>query len=97
MANTTNNNLSDNCDHKDLSPLLDESIEEHNKKPTKISDTKVAASPPMEMEKSATLELGCPEYEWTANGLPLNHGSVVGEPMGRGSVVLQSLRLSRSQ
>ncbi|XP_043816421.1 uncharacterized protein LOC110622321 isoform X2 [Manihot esculenta] len=82
MANTTTNNLSDNCDHKESSPLLDKSIEEHNKKPTTISGTKVAASP-MEKEKSAALELGRSEYVWTANGLPLNHGSVVGEPMGR--------------
>ncbi|KAF2312041.1 hypothetical protein GH714_027850 [Hevea brasiliensis] len=37
----------------------------------------------MEKKKSAALELGRPECGWTANGLPLNHASVVGQPMGR--------------
>ncbi|KDP29093.1 hypothetical protein JCGZ_16482 [Jatropha curcas] len=80
MANDNNANLNNTSDREESSPLLNKSHQENDKKPTKLTDTKVAASP---AEKSAAPELGQPEYGWTANGLPLGHGSVVGEPMGR--------------
>ncbi|KAF2289963.1 hypothetical protein GH714_039334 [Hevea brasiliensis] len=77
---TTNSRLNDCRDHDESNPLLNKSLQEHDSKPTKISNTKVAASP---VQKSAALELGLPEYGWTANGLPLGNGGVVGEPMDR--------------
>ncbi|KAJ9184267.1 hypothetical protein P3X46_004011 [Hevea brasiliensis] len=81
MANTTTTTTS-LSNSEESSPLLSKNLQEHDEEPTKISDTKVAA-PPMEKEKSAALELDRPECGWTANGLPLNHASVVGQPMGR--------------
>ncbi|KAB2035150.1 hypothetical protein ERO13_D04G114800v2 [Gossypium hirsutum] len=69
MAN--NNNL------EESSPLLSKqvSVEEDEKKNLNVNNsTDVAASP------AARTGAG---FGWTANGLPLVHGSVVGEPMGR--------------
>ena len=65
-----------NNDGEEASPLLNKNLEEQNdKKPTKVSpDAKTATASP----GSAS-----PEYGWAVNGLPLSHGSVVGEPMGR--------------
>ncbi|CAK7342982.1 unnamed protein product [Dovyalis caffra] len=75
-----NNNIpifnSNNNDHEEASPLLNNKLDEQNdKKPTKVSpDAKTA---------TATPGSAVPEYGWTVNGLPLSHGSVLGEPMGR--------------
>ncbi|MBA0625265.1 hypothetical protein Godav_010484 [Gossypium davidsonii] len=69
MAN--NNNL------QESSPLLSKqvSVEEDEKKNLNVNNsTDVAASP------AARTGAG---FGWTADGLPLVHGSVVGEPMGR--------------
>ncbi|MBA0596832.1 hypothetical protein Gorai_013639 [Gossypium raimondii] len=69
MAN--NNNL------EESSPLLSKqvSVEEDEKKNLNVNNsTDVAASP------AARTGAG---FGWTADGLPLVHGSVVGEPMGR--------------
>ncbi|MBA0721987.1 hypothetical protein Golax_009477 [Gossypium laxum] len=69
MANS--NNL------EESSPLLSRqvSVEEDEKKNLNVNNsTDVAASP------AARTGAG---FGWTADGLPLVHGSVVGEPMGR--------------
>ncbi|KAG8500918.1 hypothetical protein CXB51_003007 [Gossypium anomalum] len=69
MAN--NNNL------EESSPLLSKhvGVEEDEKKNLNVNNsTDVAASP------EARTGAG---FGWTADGLPLVHGSVVGEPMGR--------------
>ncbi|MBA0867366.1 hypothetical protein Goshw_029651 [Gossypium schwendimanii] len=69
MAN--NNNL------EESSPLLSRqvTVEEDEKKNLNVNNsTDVAASP------AARTGAG---FGWTADGLPLVHGSVVGEPMGR--------------
>lgn len=77
MADNSNPSFDrDNNDGEEASPLLNKNLEEQNdKKPTKVSpDAKTATASP----GSASLE-----YGWAVNGLPLSHGSVVGEPMGR--------------
>jgi len=77
MADNSNPSFDrDNNDGEEASPLLNKNLEEQNdKKPTKVSpDAKTATASP----GSAS-----PEYGWAVNGLPLSHGSVVGEPMGR--------------
>ncbi|KAH8485235.1 hypothetical protein Peur_071116 [Populus x canadensis] len=69
---TDNNNNpsfnSYNNDGEESSPLLKKNLEDNDKKPAKVSAD----------AKTATAEYGC-----TVNGLPLIHGSVMGEPMGR--------------
>ena len=76
MANNNGGGLNSAFDREESNPLLNKNHQEQEKKPTKAA----AESP---VEKSALTQLDQPEYGWTANGLPLNHGSVVGEPMGR--------------
>ncbi|XVE61740.1 hypothetical protein DITRI_Ditri06bG0063900 [Diplodiscus trichospermus] len=75
-----NNNGSDNDDREESSPLLSKQVvdEDEKKKPNgqkpKEATTKVAASPEVGVGAG---------FGWTADGLPLGHVSVVGEPMGR--------------
>ncbi|XWS66914.1 hypothetical protein CRYUN_Cryun05aG0241500 [Craigia yunnanensis] len=74
------NNGSNNNDREESSPLLSKQVVEEdekkklNCKKSKEATTEVAASP--EVNTGAG-------FGWTADGLPLVHGSVVGEPMGR--------------
>ena len=75
-----NNNGGNNNDREESSPLLSKQVVEEdekkklNGKKSKEATTKVVASP----EVCTGVGFG-----WTADGLPLVHGSVVGEPMGR--------------
>ncbi|KAL9399148.1 hypothetical protein Peur_008109 [Populus x canadensis] len=77
MADNSNPSFDrNNNDGEEASPLLNKNLEEQNdKKPTKVSpDAKTATASPGS---------ALPEYGWAVNGLPLSHGNVVGEPMGR--------------
>lgn len=78
MDDKTNGNLNNNFNGEESSPLLSKSFQDEDKKPP--TKAPIADAP---VEKPAPPQLGQPEYGWTANGLPLSHGSVVGEPMGR--------------
>ncbi|XVF55440.1 hypothetical protein PTKIN_Ptkin06aG0036000 [Pterospermum kingtungense] len=61
-------------------PLLSEQVvEEDEKKTLNSTNSKEDAT---EVAPSPDVCAGAP-FGWTANGLPLGHGSVVGEPMGR--------------
>ncbi|OMO73515.1 hypothetical protein COLO4_27059 [Corchorus olitorius] len=78
MAN--NNGGSSNNDHEESSPLLSKPAvgEDQKKKP---NDTKSKEATAEEVASPKVCAgAGC---GWTADGLPLGHGSVVGEPMGR--------------
>lgn len=57
-------------DHEESSPLL------------KANDTKICSKGDA---KTASIESppAAEEYGWTADGLPVSHGSVIGEPIGR--------------
>ena len=69
---TDNNNPSFNSyDREESSPLLKKNLEDNDKV---SSDAKI---------DTATPGSAGPEYGCTVNGLPLTHGSVMGEPMGR--------------
>ncbi|EOY07783.1 PLAC8 family protein isoform 1 [Theobroma cacao] len=74
------NNGSNNNDREESSPLLSKQVvegdekKEANGKKSKEATAEVAASPAVSTAAG---------YGWTADGLPLGHGSVVGEPMGR--------------
>ncbi|KAJ6755969.1 CELL NUMBER REGULATOR 8 [Salix purpurea] len=69
---TDNNNPSFNSyDREESSPLLKKNLEDNDKV---SSDAKT---------DTATPGSAGPEYGCTVNGLPLTHGSVMGEPMGR--------------
>ncbi|XWS59704.1 hypothetical protein CRYUN_Cryun08bG0144700 [Craigia yunnanensis] len=75
-----NNNGRNNNDREESSPLLSKQVVEEDNtkklygKKSKEATTEVAASP----EVCTGVGFG-----WTADGLPLVHGSVVGESMGR--------------
>ncbi|XP_022767386.1 cell number regulator 8-like [Durio zibethinus] len=75
-----NDNGSNSTDREESSPLLSKQVLEEDEKKkltgkkTKEATVEVAASPGV--SKGAG-------FGWTADGLPLVHGSVVGEPMGR--------------
>ncbi|XP_038721283.1 cell number regulator 8-like [Tripterygium wilfordii] len=74
MANNSKVN-----NQEESNPLLDEHLEVNgtkSDKTAKADDTKTA-------KKAVAPESGVPEYGWTANGMPLGDGSVMGEPMGR--------------
>ncbi|GLT55787.1 hypothetical protein SLA2020_288790 [Shorea laevis] len=73
-----------NDNHEESSPLLGKHVgEEDAKKAGKPTDAKADAVK-VTGEKAPALAPGnFGEYGWTADGLPLGHGSVVGEPMGR--------------
>ncbi|KAG2690225.1 hypothetical protein I3760_09G177500 [Carya illinoinensis] len=84
MADNNNNNVN----YEESSPLLSkqvvEGVEDDVKKASKpidAKDEKVTVSPAAKAPAPVPGNLG--GYGWTANGLPLGHGSVVGEPMGR--------------
>lgn len=75
MANLNNNN------HEESSPLLDKQVEgfENNVvKPVKsLPVTQALVNSPAPEHNGAGI------YAWTADGLPLGHGSVMGEPIRR--------------
>ena len=70
-----------NDEHEESSPLLGNQLgEEDAKKAGKPTDAKSDGT----VEKApAPVPVNFGGYGWTADGLPLGHGSVVGEPMGR--------------
>lgn len=78
MANNSNDNIKNRNDHEEHSPLLGKQVEENAEKSSKKKNAMPASPeiPPL----AVTVADG---YGWTANGLPLGHGSVVGEPMPR--------------
>ncbi|GLT79336.1 hypothetical protein SLA2020_508280 [Shorea laevis] len=69
--------------HEESSPLLSEQVEEDgckfssNENSNEPKDAEIAASP-----DSAYVSVGA-GYGWTADGLPLVHGSMFGEPIAR--------------
>ncbi|CAN1274813.1 Cell number regulator 8 [Linum perenne] len=81
-SNTSVNALasSNNEDREESSPLLNKTFQEEEEQSTAKNPAKTTAA------KSDAPVQGCSaaHHGWTANGLPLGHGSVVGEPMGRG-------------
>ncbi|KAJ8899762.1 hypothetical protein K2173_019462 [Erythroxylum novogranatense] len=71
-----NDAFNGNGDHEEVSPLLNKGPQEkRDEKPAKVSDEK--------SEAQSRRSGGAPPFGWTADGLPLVHGSVVGEPLGR--------------
>ncbi|CAN0926843.1 Cell number regulator 8 [Linum grandiflorum] len=67
--NTSANALpTSNEDSQESSPLLNKTLQDQEEEPK-------SAAPAQECSAA--------HHGWTANGLPLGHGSVVGEPMGR--------------
>lgn len=85
MANNHNKHSNDtgNGSDSESSPLLTNrhvaAEAEDEKKSNVDGKTDGVKVPPA--EKSQAPASGA--YDWTANGLPLGHGSVMGEPMGR--------------
>ncbi|XP_031398802.1 cell number regulator 8 [Punica granatum] len=77
MAPATDNNV-DDSNHEESSPLLIKHAAEDEKKTSHVA--KNADEPPVKAPAPVPAENG---YGWTADGLPLGHGSVVGEPMER--------------
>ncbi|XP_039003005.1 cell number regulator 8-like [Hibiscus syriacus] len=76
-----NNDGSINSDLQESSPLLSKQggVGEDEKKKLNVNKSKEAAA-----DVAASPEVGTGAgFGWTAEGLPLVHGSVVGEPMGR--------------
>uniref|UniRef100_A0A2P2JEU0 Cell number regulator 8 n=1 Tax=Rhizophora mucronata TaxID=61149 RepID=A0A2P2JEU0_RHIMU len=79
-AATTGNGDSKHIEQ--LSPLLSKDHQERDEKQSSLVDSKVCTdSPPAKAPAKGSGGAG--HYQWTADGLPLGHGSVVGEPMGR--------------
>lgn len=76
MAKDNTNLDHTNSDREESAPLLLKDLQENDKKPAKLPYV-AAVTPPLIGHG------GRADYGWTANGLPLVHGSVVGEPMGR--------------
>ncbi|XP_041023548.1 cell number regulator 8 [Juglans microcarpa x Juglans regia] len=81
-------NINNNVNYEESSPLLSkqvvEGVEDDAKKASKpidAEDEKVTVSPAAKTPAPVSGNFG--GHGWTANGLPLGHGSVVGEPMGR--------------
>ncbi|KAB1223909.1 Cell number regulator 8 [Morella rubra] len=81
MAN--NNDKNDN--QEESSPLLSEQVgEEDAPKVSKPTDAKAdSVKVPSAEKASAPAPGNVAGCGWTADGLPLGHGSVLGEPMGR--------------
>ncbi|KAK2657997.1 hypothetical protein Ddye_011049 [Dipteronia dyeriana] len=74
MAHNNNQDASPNDSHEESSPLLNNHPK--NEKQSNVVDGKASAVAPTPQKSLAAVG-------WTANGLPLGHGSVMGEPMGR--------------
>jgi hypothetical protein len=85
------NNNENNDNHEESNPLLGKQFEEEQqqedaKKPSKLveADAKPKTDKVSPVAKAPSPGPGnVVGYSWTADGLPLGHGSVVGEPMGR--------------
>ncbi|GMY14714.1 cell number regulator 8-like [Fagus crenata] len=85
------NNNEKNDNHEESNPLFgkqfeEEQQEEDAKKPSKLveADAKPKTGKVSPVAKAPSPGPGnVVGYSWTADGLPLGHGSVVGEPMGR--------------
>uniref|UniRef100_A0A2N9FC68 Cell number regulator 8-like n=1 Tax=Fagus sylvatica TaxID=28930 RepID=A0A2N9FC68_FAGSY len=85
------NNNENNDNHEESNPLLGKQFEEEEqqqdaKKPSKLveADAKPKTDKVSPVAKAPSPGPGnVVGYTWTADGLPLGHGSVVGEPMGR--------------
>ena len=74
MAHNNNQDASRNDSNEESSPLLNNQAK--NEKQSNVVDGKASAVVPPPQKSLAAVG-------WTANGLPLGHGSVMGEPMGR--------------
>jgi hypothetical protein len=73
-----------NDNHDESSPLLGKQVgEEDAKKAGKPTDAKADTATVTVDKAPAPAPGNFGGYGWTADGLPLGHGSVVGEPMGR--------------
>ncbi|XWS55793.1 hypothetical protein CRYUN_Cryun09bG0031200 [Craigia yunnanensis] len=75
-----NNNGGNNNDCEESSPLLSKQVVEEDEK--KKLNNKKSKEPTTEVVASPKVSTGT-GFGWTADGLPLVHGSVVGEPMDR--------------
>jgi len=74
MAHNNNQDASRNDSNEESSPLLNSQAK--NEKQSNVVGGKASAVVPPPQKSLAAVG-------WTANGLPLGHGSVMGEPMGR--------------
>lgn len=84
MANDHNNNGDNVNNDSESRPLLSNHVADaENEKKSNVDGKKdgVEFQKVLSDEKSEARESG--GYGWTADGLPLSHGSVMGEPMGR--------------
>ncbi|KAJ4704857.1 cell number regulator 8-like [Melia azedarach] len=84
MANDHNNNGDNVNNDSESRPLLSNHVADaENEKKSNVDGKKdgVKFQKVLSDEKSEARESG--GYGWTADGLPLSHGSVMGEPMGR--------------
>lgn len=77
MANNYNEDASRNDSRDESSPLLNNQSNNDKKSSVDGKASAPVAPPPPPPQKQAPAPL------WTANGMPLPHGSVMGEPMGR--------------
>ncbi|CAN0926849.1 Cell number regulator 8 [Linum grandiflorum] len=81
--NTSANALpTSNEDSQESSPLLNKTLQDQEEEHSTTTKTAPAPPPPAKSAAPAQ-ECSAAHHGWTANGLPLGHGSVVGEPMGR--------------
>lgn len=78
MAN--NNGSNNNNDREESSPLLNKQVVEENEKENLIGKKSKDATTDVEASPAVS---DVAEFGWTADGLPLIQGSVIGEPMGR--------------
>lgn len=77
-SHNSNGNRKENNDREESSPLLSKQVDGVEKN----SEEPVTGYP--ETHAPVKSEHGVPGvYGWTADGLPLGHGSVVGEPIRR--------------
>ncbi|XP_048127895.1 cell number regulator 8-like [Rhodamnia argentea] len=65
---------------EESSPLLEKEVADDPKKPSQV--TNAAAAPPPAANGPVLVPVSG-GFRWTADGLPLAHGSVMGEPMER--------------
>lgn len=82
MANNHGNDTSSGND-SESSPLLTNhhvAAEAEDEKKSNVDGKTNGVKVPPGGKSEAPASAG---YDWTANGLPLGHGSVMGEPMGR--------------
>ncbi|KAK4799943.1 hypothetical protein SAY86_025308 [Trapa natans] len=80
---TATNSTADASNHEESSPLLTEDFSEDEKKASSVEKDAEASSKAPPSSKAPQAEYEDCGYGWTANGLPVGHGSVVGEPMER--------------